>query len=63
MAKKTFRTIYLSDELEEILQKQAEKEQSSVSRLVRIALQKHLKTKGTGVLSFGNDNNPKSTLE
>lgn len=47
MAKKTFRTIYLNDELDSLLVKQAEKHQSSVSRLVRIAVERHFKNNGT----------------
>lgn len=43
MARKTFRTIYLYSELESRLLKHAEHEHSSVSRLVRIALENYLK--------------------
>jgi hypothetical protein len=42
VALKNFRTIYLNEALDFRLKKQAEQEQSSVSRLVRIALERHL---------------------
>lgn len=40
---KTFRTIYLSQDIERRLQKLADSEESSVSRMVRIALKRYLK--------------------
>lgn len=43
MATKTFRTIYLSDDLDERILKIAKQENSSVSKLVRVALQNHMK--------------------
>ena len=42
MATKTFRTIYLSDDLDERILKIAKQENSSVSKLVRVALQHHM---------------------
>jgi predicted transcriptional regulator len=63
MAKKTFRTIYINDELEELLQKRAEEEQSSISRLVRIALQKHLSAGTVKTEELRADNNQKSVVE
>lgn len=41
--KKTFRTVYLSQDIERRLQKLADSEESSVSRMVRIALKRYLK--------------------
>jgi len=43
MARKTFRTIYWNDELESQVVILAEKEDSSVSRLVRRAVEQFLK--------------------
>ena len=42
---KTFRTVYLSQDLERRLQKLADSEESSVSRMVRIALKRYLEAK------------------
>jgi predicted transcriptional regulator len=40
---KTYRTVYLNEELEKRLEKLADVEQSSVSRMVRIALKQYLR--------------------
>lgn len=53
MAQKTYRTFYLNDELDRLLVKQAEKHQSSVSRLVRLAVEQHFKN--TDVEGAGSD--------
>jgi len=45
MALKNFRTIYIHDDLDARLIKRAQEEKSSVSRLVRIALERHLADK------------------
>jgi hypothetical protein len=42
MALKSFRTIYIHQDLDSRLIQRAQEEQSSVSRLVRIALERHL---------------------
>ena len=42
---KTFRTIYLHEDLEERLQEQSKAEHSSVSRITRLALEMYLKSK------------------
>lgn len=42
MKRKTFRSFYLSNELNERLQKQARLEDTSASRIVRLALQEYL---------------------
>ena len=48
MTKKVLRTIYLTEDLDARLLGLAEKEHSSVSRLVRIALERHLEENGVG---------------
>jgi len=44
VATKTFRTIYISKNLDELLIELAKREQSSASRIIRIALEKYLKS-------------------
>ena len=46
MSQKVLRTIYLSDDLDARLLELAEREDSSVSRLIRIALERHLEENG-----------------
>jgi len=46
MTQKVLRTIYLSDDLDARLLELAEREDSSVSRLIRIALERHLEENG-----------------
>lgn len=58
MAKKTFRTVYWNDDLENRVIELAEKEDSSVSRLVRRAMEQLLNTE-----TVGSENRSRNTNE
>jgi len=57
MTQKVLRTIYLSDDLDARLLELAQKEDSSVSRLVRIALERHLEETEVNSISISETSN------
>lgn len=45
MATKTYRTIFLDQELDTLIQEQASLESSSISKLIRVAIERYLDLK------------------
>ncbi len=46
MASKSFRTFYITDDLDELLVERTRQEQSSFSRLIRVALRRYFESLG-----------------